>query len=479
MKKSSHWLGAVVFATVTGCSSWAVAQNQTATLNQVAPGNVFPFSVPFSVQIQTAFVMPSGLQSFVLGTYQGQWLLLSGRINGLHGFGNSNNFPPDTQNTAVVVVNPAKHTVTTRLLTDAESGLTQAQIDLLTVTGAQFFQSGTTLYMCGGYGFDTATNNFTTKAALTAIDVPGLIQWVTKPRPGNTAAENISSVSNPIFQESGGVMVEESPGHALLVFGEDFEGAITVSSTGTYSGQVRRFIIQGSGSRLRVTPQTASPVSPNTDFDRTDLNVVPSIEHNQQGFTALSGVFTPGFGVWTVPVNINSVGVPTEANPNLVATFKQGMNNFACPTLQLYSSKKDTFYSMQMGGISYGFFQNNTFETDAELPFINQVTTIRCDSNGMYSQFLMAGQYPVTLSTGSNPGNPLLFGAGATFIPAAGLRTYSNGVLRLDNLGTKPVLAGYIVGGIQSTLPNTNTESDTSASPYVFSVTLVPYAPNP
>ena len=150
------------------------------------------------------------------------------------------------------------------------------------------------------------------------------------------------------------------------------------------------------------------------------------------------------------------------------------MNNFACPTLELYSAKSGNFYTVLMGGISYGFFQGGAFDTDTELPFINQVTTIQRDSNGMFSQCLMDGTYPVIQSTGSNPGNTLLFGAGATFIPAEGLHSYPNGVLNYDELERGPVVVGYIVGGIQSTLPNTNTSSDTAASPYVFTVTLAP-----
>ena len=47
-------------------------------------------------------------------------------------------------------------------------------------------------------------------------------------------------------------------------------------------------------------------------------------------------------------------------------------------------------------------------------------------------------------------------------------------MLNYDELGRAPVAVGYIVGGIQSTLPNTNTTSDSAASPYVFTVTLVP-----
>ena len=49
--------------------------------------------------------------------------------------------------------------------------------------------------------------------------------------------------------------------------------------------------------------------------------------------------------------------------------------------------------------------------------------------------------------------------------------------LKYDTLGTNAVVVGYIVGGIQSTLPNTNVESDSAASPYIFTVTLVPTPP--
>ena len=126
------------------------------------------------------------------------------------------------------------------------------------------------------------------------------------------------------------------------------------------------------------------------------------------------------------------------ANPTNATTFMQGMNNFNCPTLELYSQKERNSYTVLMGGISFGFFASGVFQTDAELPFINQVTTIKRDRNGVFSQYLMNAEYPVIPSTGSNPGNQLLFGASATLIPADGLPTYKNGVLKLRCAGTQP-----------------------------------------
>ncbi len=475
MKRSLAWLRLFVVATAMGWTSRVVAQNQTTNVSPVLSSN----SVPFSIQIeQAAFSLPSGLQSYVVGTSGGKWLLLAGRINGLHGFNsNNNNFPPDTQNTTVFVVDPNLQTVTTRSLTNQGSGMTQTQIDLLSVTAPQAFQSKNTLYMSGGYGVDESGTNFTTKDALTAIDIPGLMHWVVNPTNGETAAQYIRQVFDPIFQITGGVMVEPSHNRALLVFGQDFEGAVTASGNGTYSEQVRQFRIVDNKKHFSFVAGTTLPATPDPDYRRAGLNVVPIIENGRPGFVAFSGAFTLAGGIWTVPVEISPKGVPTEASPTNATTFMQAMNNFNCPTLELYSQKERNSYTVLMGGISFGFFSGGEFETDLELPFINQVTTIKRDRNGVFSQYLMNAEYPVILSTGSNPGNQLLFGANATLIPVDGLPAYNNGVLKYDRLGTNPVVVGYIVGGIQSTLPNTNAESDSAASPYIFTVTLVPTPP--
>jgi hypothetical protein len=471
MKVPSVWLRCLVLVATLGWDSSAVAQNQTAILSPILSSN----AVPFRIQIeQAAFSLPDGLQSYVLGTHGGKWLLLAGRINGLHGFNSgNNNFPADTQNTTVFVVDPNLQTVTTRSLTNSGSGLTTNQIDLLSVTAAQSYQSGNTLYLSGGYGVDTVTSNFTTKAALTAIDVPGLMHWVINPSNGETAAQHIRQIFDPMFQITGGVMTEARPRHALLVFGQDFEGA-NITSDGTYSMQVRRFRIVDHGTNLSFVAQKTMPATPDPNYRRANLNVVPIIERGRQSFVAFSGVFTPTDGIWTVPVEISRNGISKMANPGSASTFKQGMNNWVCPTLELFSHKEGNSYTILMGGISFSFFSSGAFQTDAELPFINQVTAIKRDRHGVFSQYLMNTEYPVILSNGSNPGNQLLFGASATLIPVNGLPAYRNGVLKYDALGSDPIVVGYIVGGIQSTLPNTNVSSDTAASPYIFKVTLVP-----
>ncbi len=127
-------------------------------------------------------------------------------------------------------------------------------------------------------------------------------------------------------------------------------------------------------------------------------------------------------------------------------------------------------YTTIFGGISFGYFDGSDFETDTELPFINEITTICIDKHSRFKQYLMDESFPVVYSTGTNPGNQLLFGAAADFIPAGCHQAFKNGVLDFDSMEKGHTLVGYIVGGIQSTLPNTNSISDSSVSPFIFKV---------
>lgn len=470
-------------ATLLNWISFVSAANQTPDVSPIYPGQDLPFRVRIELvgKNKNEFLLPTGIQSFVYGVHKDKWLLIDGRINGLHGFNDDpNNFPPQAQNRTLYVVDPKKKTVVSRSLTDPRSGLTEDQIDSLSVTATQFYQEGNTLYITGGYGFRNSINNYTTFDVLTAIDVSGLMHWVTHPKEEKTAAQYIRQISDPVFQITGGDMHKLGKNDpTLLVFGQDFEGAyFTAGFTQVYSRQVRRFNILDDGSHLGVEVLPTTPIDEN--FRRRDLNIVPVIGRHSHGklhygLVALSGVFTLSEGAWTVPVTITADGIPFMADPAAPFTFKQGMNNYASAFLSLYSKKTGDMYTVLFGGITYEYFKKCILQQDSELPFTNQVTTIKIDKEGTFTQHLMDSQYPVILSTQSNPGNRLLFGASADFIPASGLEKlqYGQAIFKLDRI-KKPIIVGYIVGGIQSTLKNTTTTSDSAASPYIFKVILEP-----
>jgi hypothetical protein len=458
--------------------------NQTSFVNQPLPENFLPFRLSIE---QAPFSLPSGLQAYVAGQHKEEWVLLAGRTYGLHGF-LGDTFPASSQNTTVYVINLKTGAIFSRSLTDSSSQLTQGQIDQLSVTNALFFQGNgsTTLYMVGGYGFNTQTQAYETQSVLTAIDLPKLIKWVKHQR--KSAAKCFRQASNPLLQVTGGVLCQANPHQPYLAcLGQNFVGPYNdTTANGIYTYQIRPFQIIDTGKDLLIQPYHAPGV--NANYRRRDLNIVPIITKKgpslEESFLALGGVFTPGddFGAWTVPIAIQANGSSKMLSPE---TFAQGMNNYQCPNIGLYSYKAEEMYTLLFGGISFlysvngGFYQpGGSFTEDFELGFTNDVTTIRIDSSGRFSQYFMSATYPtITPSFGTAPGPTLLFGAGALFFPAYGLPQYSNGVIAFDKLGSSPLVLGYIVGGIQSSMAETDSEFgnvDTHASNYIFKVTLIP-----
>lgn len=468
------------------CSLLAWADNQTNTISPVLSEK----SLPFRVRLKKAhFKLPYGIQSYVHAIHDNKWLIVTGRLGGLHGFvkDSTDNFPTQQQNRTIFVVDPIKKKTFARSLEDPQSGLTPLQVDLLSVTAAQGYQAGNTLYITGGYGLNTSTGRLETKNALTAINVSGLIHWMTDPSPGETAAQYIRHIFDDTFKVTGGYMNQAGENPTLLIMGQDFDGNYNdpVQQPPVfqlYSRQVRRFYINDDGVNLSITPLDALPIIPSRYYRRRDLNVVPVISEENKllksSFVALSGVFTPTDGIWTVPVEISGEGTTFMANPKLESTFKQGMNNYDCATFGMFSEKNKSMYIILLGGMSFGLFEETNeglrFMTDPEIPFINQTTTIRIDASGNYTQHLMRyGGFPCIRSKKINRGNTLLFGSEAEVILNHKTPMYENEVLKLDEI-KKPTTIGYVLGGIASTLPNTETQADSFPSRYLFKVIVEP-----
>ncbi len=469
----------IVFLALSIYGVCSISYNQTQDLTPILTQESLPFTVTLAL---SEFQLPSnssdsyGIQSFVSAIYKGKWLLLGGRTNGLHGFGDSDdNFPPRLQNTNVYVVDPKKGKVSVRSLKSSSAGLNQFQIDALSATASQYYQVGSTLYVVGGYGIDSASGQFNTKSTLTAIDVPSMMDWVESENSKKSAADSIRQTSHPLLQVTGGDLTQENPHQPfLLIFGQNFPGFYYNSSNGLYTEQVRAFQIIDNGKTLYIKPEPQYATNPN--YRRRDLTVIPRIKKGSRSYdgeyVALSGVFTEQGGVWTVPVIIQGDGtsyMPDPLNPN---TFKQGMNNYVAPYVSLFSKKSGEMFTLLFGGLSYLIYSGGSFSEDPQIPFINSVTTIKIDSQGDFSQYIMNNEYPVIESEFANFGNLLFFGTSATFFPASGLSLFPNQVVSLDSIGSEPVLLGYIVGGIQSTYANTTEITDSSASPYIFSVIL-------
>lgn len=465
----------------------AHAQNQTDTVSPIFSDADIPFTLDVRVMQDSTgndFLVPDGIQSYVWANYKDKTLILAGRKNGLHGFNNNDNpsnFPPQEQNRSLFVIDWTERTITSRSLLDPFSGLTQDQIDSLSTTAAQHYSVGDTLYITGGYGYRNSISDYTTFDILSALNTPGLIKWVLDPSHSKPASHYIRQVADPLFQVTGGSMLQltkDSP--MILVFGQDFEGGyFAPNQSQTYTEQVRRFYVSNGKSGLKYEPLASTIPDPN--YHRRDLNVAPFISgidrrnKPRYGAIAYSGVFTLDSGVWTVPVFVTKEGIPSMPDPSTPTTFKQGMNNYACPFLCMYSKKCEEMYTTLFGGLTYEYYKDGELVQDPEIPFDNELTTIKMGKDRLCTQHLMSTQFPVIYSTGSNPGNVLYFGTSSDLIPneKKSRLLFDHWIFNLDRI-EKPTVVGYIVGGIMSTMRNTESSSDSAASPYIFEVVVTP-----
>lgn len=472
MQGKRRWI--VVFIAGIFAAGVVRADNQTATVDPIEIGGALPYQISVSTYDFGAAKLPT-LQSFAAGMYDGKWVMLAGRTNGLHGFSSSGggaNFPPAYQNHDVWVVDPVTKQSSSRSL-DSDSTVSAQMLAELTSTNTEFTQLGDRLYVAGGYGVRSSGSGFQTFNALTAIDLPGIVDWVMT---GNGhATDHMRQTHDASLQVTGGAM-DSLGGHMRLVFGQNFTGGYTPGSSGAYTQQVRSFDLVDDGTTLIIANPAATPQA--ADYRRRDLNVYPTIKRNPDmslasGMTALSGVFTLTNGAWTVPVEIDSSGNPSESDPAAPGTFKQGMNGYDCAKLGLFSESTGRMHEILFGGISLEDYDpaTQTFTVDNNLPFINQITSLVVDASGHYSQHRI-GEFPAIYDDNQNR---LRFGANAEFFLAPGIPTYDNGVIELDELTSETTL-GYIFGGLFANAPNTQgvTGAVSGASNEIFTVTYTP-----
>lgn len=452
----------------------ARAAHQTAETSPVELNGSLPYKITLTPYDFGAAPLPT-LHSYAAGTYDGKWVLLAGRTNGLHGFStvSAQNFPPQFQNREVWVIDPVAKTSWRRSLEDASAGLTADELNSLTTTNNQFYQRGDRLYMTGGYGLQAAPSTHGTFDRLSAIDLSGLVDWVVTG--AGSAKQHIRQMSDPLFRVTGGAMYEMG-GRTHLVFGQDFVGNYNPNKNGTYTNQVRSFDIVDDGVTLGIANPTAT--TPDPAYRRRDLNIVPVMRPDglgglDEGLTALSGVFTTTFGAWTVPVEIDDSGQPTMADPAAAGTFKQGMNGYHSAKLGMFSAASGQMHQLLFGGISLQYLDEQTGQvaSDDALPFINDVTSIVIDATGQYVQHRI-GEFPVVNDLA---GLRLRFGANAEFFLADGVETYANGVLKLDAL-RGPTTLGYIFGGLAANGPHTRATppAASAASNLIFTVRYAP-----
>ncbi len=415
-------------------------------------------TTPFQIAIEPMNISGlGGLQAYAWGQHNGKWLIIGGRLDGLHRRQPFAAFDVAGHNNQLIVVDPVAQQKWTAPLSSLPIGLQEQ----LSSTNMEFFQEGNYLYMVGGYGYSNTSADHITYPNLSAVKVPDVINAVIN---GTSFTTNFRQITDTMFAVTGGYL-NKINNTFYLTGGQKFIGRYNPMGpthgpgfVQIYTNASRKFTIFDNGVTLSVTHLPAIVDAAN--LHRRDYNVVPQImPTGQEGLTAFSGVFQVGVDLpYLNCVNIDSTG-HTVNN-----AFSQYYNHYHCAHIPIYSASNNEMHTVFFGGIAQYYDSLGILVQDNNVPFVKTIARVTRDASGTMAEYKL----PIAM--------PTLLGAGSEFIPIDTLPHYSNEVFKLDNFTADTTLVGYIYGGISSTAANiffTNTGAQSSASSQIFKVFVI------
>ncbi len=399
----------------------------------------------------------SGLQSYAYGQHEGKWLIIGGRIDGLHRRQPFASFAQSGNNKQLIVIDPVNLQKWTVPLTSLSIGLQEQ----LSSTNLQFHQEGNYLYITGGYGYSTSLDDHTTYGKLTAINVPNTINAIVNAASFTSFFRQISDTN---FAVTGGHLKKIEDTY-YLVGGQKFIGRYNPMGPDhgpgffqEYTDQVRKFTIEDDGKNIII--KNYKTITDALAFHRRDYNVVPQILPNgKEGLTLFSGVFQ---SIANIPF-LNSVTISEEGykiNPD----FAQYYNHYHCAVLPMYSTTNNEMHNIFFGGISQYYDSAGVMVQNSDVPFVKTIANVIVDKSGKLSEYKL----PLEM--------PSLSGAGAELILLPSIPRYATDVIKLDSIKAGKTLIGHIYGGISSTAPNVfwiNTGKESKASSQLFKVYII------
>lgn len=412
-------------------------------------------SAPFEISIEPMTISGlGGLQSFAHAQADGKWLIVGGRLDGLHQRQPFASFDIAGHNNRLFVVDPIS-------MQQWSAPLTSLPIDIrehLSATNMEFSQEGNYLYCVGGYGYSATAGDHTTFSNLTAINVSEVIASIINNTSFTTYFRQISDAS---FQVTGGHLQKINNTY-YLSGGQKFIGRYNPMGPNSgpgfiqeYTNGIRKFNLSDDGTNITIThlPSHLDAVN----LHRRDYNAVSQILPNgTEGITMFSGVFQTSADLpFLNSVNVDSTGYFVNN------TFQQYYNHYHCPVLPIYSEASNEMHTVFFGGIAQFYDNGGVLVQDNNVPFVNTIARVTRDAGGNMAEYKL----PITM--------PSLLGAGAEFIPNLNLALYNNEVFKYDDLPADSVLIGYIFGGISSTQINIffiNDGTQSSASSEIFKV---------
>lgn len=415
-------------------------------------------SVPFQIAIEPISINGLvGIQAFAWGQHNQKWLIIGGRLDGLHRRQPFAAFDEAGHNNRLLVIDP----VAQQKWSASISSLPVSIQEQLSSTNMEFYQEGDFLYLIGGYGFSNAEDDHITYPNLCAVNVPKVIDAVIK---GTSATSYFRQIKDTMFAVTGGYLNKIYDTY-YLTGGQKFIGRYNPMGPThgpgfiqEYTNSIRKFLIHDDGTNLPIIHLPS--MYDEANLHRRDYNAVPQIMPNgQEGITAFSGVFQADIDLpFLNSVNIDSSGYSVNND------FSQYYNHYHCAHIPIYSSSKNEMHTVFFGGIAQYYDNSGVLVQDNNVPFVKTIARVTRDANGKMIEYKL----PIEL--------PSLLGASSEFIPVETVPHFNNGVLNLDAINSDTTLLGYIYGGISSTAANiffTNTGTESSASSQLFKVSLI------
>lgn len=413
----------------------------------------YPFKVKLEPIIPEGF---KGLQSYAWAKNGNKVLLIGGRTDGLHRRQPFASFNKKYNNTEFIVLDLQQEKVWTKSM----SGLPKAIAEQLQSTNMQFYQQENQLVIAGGYGYSETKGDHITHPALINIRVKELIEAIIS---NSDIMPFISQLADERMAVTGG-RLNKLGGQFYLVGGQRFDGRYNPHGPDhgpgffqQYTNQIRKFKLIENGGNFRI--ENYSGITDSLLLHRRDCNLLAQVDADGKDMlTIYSGVFQYAKNVpFTTLVDI------TASGHKEVTGFNQQFSHYHSATLPAYNRKSKTLYTIFFGGIAQKYIDSlGKVITDNDIPFVRHISVVERKEDAV-TEYILPDPMPG------------YFGAAAEFIPADEKYYTITGILDLDKVGKKTLLAGYIIGGIDSRDKNifwSNEAEPSRASPVIWKVYL-------
>lgn len=421
--------------------SWVVASSQPS----------FQYNVFLDPITVTGF---PGIHSYAFAQHDGKWLIIGGRLDGLHPRQPFASFPENQNNTNLMVLD-----VKTKSYWSASvNSLATSIKEQLQSTNMNFYQDGDLLIIAGGYAFSATAADHITFPNLCIIDVPGIIDAIIQ---SNSITGYIKQINDSRFAVTGGQLGKIDSDY-YLIGGHRFDGRYNPMGHNTYiqtyTNQIRKFTLDTSG--VLPVVNSFSTIDDAIHLHRRDYSLVPQIfPDGTEGYTMASGVFRVDADLpYLYPIDVKNNGIVPQTG------FNQYLSNYHCASAALFDSVSNSMHSLFFGGMSQYYYENGNLIQDNSVPFVKTISRVSRASDGSLFEYKLSAEMPG------------LKGASSEFILNEELKHYDNEVIKISEFQSDTVIIGHVLGGISSPLLNpftSNQTSTTSADPTIYEVKLI------